>query len=292
MGMDSAAPTSGPSRNVRLDHWKRLPRSDASLGGADARVGGGHGAFGGGDVGAAFQQRGRQAGRNRQRDLLDGLRRHREVGRGAAQQHGQRVFGRGAAAVDAECFRLRGGKFGLGARQVQFADVAGVVAALDQLQGVRAQLDRLVVQLRFGVLFAHQEVRGGHVGLQGQQHRTVQRFALLGVGGGGVGGGCHAAEQVRFIRHRTLGAPRRHRAGGRAVGQALGDGRRALAVGAEGRIQRGEEAGAGLALQGTRLRQAGGSGLQVLVGVRRAARLPTARRASRCRLRKRAGRLP
>ena len=30
IGIDSAAPTSGPSRNVRLDHWNRLPSSDDS----------------------------------------------------------------------------------------------------------------------------------------------------------------------------------------------------------------------------------------------------------------------
>ena len=92
-----------------------------------------------------------------------------------------------AAAVDAQRLGLRLRQLGPGARQVQLADVAGVIAALDQLQRLGAQLHCLAVELRLGVLLAHQEVGGGDVGLQRQQHRAVQRFALLRVGGGGVG---------------------------------------------------------------------------------------------------------
>ena len=75
-------------------------------------------------------------------------------GRRAAQQHGQRVFGGGAAASMPSASGLRLRQLGPGARQVQLADVAGVIAALDQLQRLGAQLHCLAVELRLGVLLA------------------------------------------------------------------------------------------------------------------------------------------
>src|SRR5690606_28133466 len=85
--------------------------------------------------------------------------------------------------------------------------------------------------------------------------------------GGGIHIGGHPAEQVHLVGHARLGAPQRRRVGRGVRRQALRSRRGALARGAEARVQGGELVRARGAQQRPGLLQAGGGGLQVLVGL-------------------------
>ncbi len=86
------------------------------------------------------------------------------------------MLGRGALALHADGFGARRGQLGTGARQVEFADVAQVEAALRDLDAFFTQAYRVGQRHQLGIERAQPEIGLRDVGLQGQQHRAEVGF--------------------------------------------------------------------------------------------------------------------
>lgn len=180
------------------------------------------------------------------------------------------MFRRRALAGDVQ--RLGPGRCQLRARprQVQFADVAFVVAALDQRQRPFAQGHGTAVEFLPRIQLPHQEIRLRDVGLHGQQHRAQQCLALPGPGRRRIDAGRDPAEQVHLVGHAGLGTPQRGRGRIRLGGQSLRDRRRPLPRGAGARVHARVQVGPRLAQPRPGLCQPCHRCLEILVRVRRA----------------------
>ena len=131
----------------------------------------------------------------------------------AAVLLGERVFDLGALPVERECLRLGRGDFGLHTREVELGNVAGLVAAFGQAQGVAVGLDGLPHQCTFAVERAQREVGARDVRLHEQPRALEQCFARLGVERSGLARLREAAEQVGLPRDARTGGQQRARVG-------------------------------------------------------------------------------
>ena len=176
------------------------------------------------------------------------------------------MFGHGPLAFHAHRFGLGPGQLGAGPGQFQLAHVAGIEAALEQLQGLLAQGHGIGVEGRQGIQLPQGEIGLGYVGLDGQLQGMEQGLALGRIGAGRRHPAADPAEQVGLVGDAGLGPPQGGRAGLGLRRQALGSRRGTLAGGAEADPDLGKEARAGVLLQGPGLGQTGQAGLEVLVG--------------------------
>ena len=224
-------------RDIELREERRLRQTDP-------RIGRGHGALGGRHVRAAFEQRRGQPRRHAGRHRHERRFREREVRRRLAKQDREAMLGGSALPRHANRIGPRARQFVACLRQIQFADIALVKAALDQLQRILAQRHRLAIQVLIGIEFAQLEVVLRHIGLQRELHRAEQRFALLRIGLGCIHVRTDPAEQIRLVRHGPLRTPQRGGFRTAALRQELRGGRHGLARRAKARIELREPVGA------------------------------------------------
>jgi len=174
----------------------------------------------------------------------------------------------GALALQADGFGTRRRQLRAGTGQVEFADVAQVIAALVHVHAFFAQAHRLGQGRQFGVRGAQLEVGLRHIRLQGQQHGTVGRFHGQRIAARGAHVRSHPAEQVHFIAGRQVGLV--DVAGGdrRAVRQTQRDGGGAVALRAHVHAHLRDAVRFGDAGNRPRLPDAGGGHGQVGIGLR------------------------
>ncbi len=143
------------------------------------------------------------------------------------------MLGRGALALHADGFGARRGQLGAGPRQVEFANIAQVEAALRDLDAFFTQAHRVGQRHQLGIERAQPEIGLRDVGLQGQQHRAEVGFGSRRIASRRRHTGRHSAEQVDLVAGRQARAVARVRVGPHALRQVRFAWRQARTLGAD-----------------------------------------------------------